>query len=171
VANKTRQDALVLTGGKRPQVRKQSPRQWTRAKEEKFLSTLADTCNITRACAVARVGITTVRRRRESNAAFRAGFVAAIASAYHRLELLWLERACNGTEKMVRHKDGSSEVMREYSPQLALALLRLHRDTAIEAEREGAIEASDDKDELQERLMRKLARLKIRLEAEDGTAG
>lgn len=47
-----------------------------------------------------------------------------------------LDRAFNGTEKVVKRRDGSEERMLEYSNQLGLTLLKMHRDTALEANSE-----------------------------------
>ena len=54
--------------------------------------------------------------------------------------------------------------MREYSDQLGLQLLKMHRATAIEAEAE--LPAADA-DELREQLVRKLMRLKRRIERDE----
>jgi hypothetical protein len=67
------------------------------------------------------------------DAAFRAGWIEAVGTAYQRLELVLLDRAFNGTEKLITRRDGSEERMVEYSNQLGLALLKMHRDTAGEA--------------------------------------
>ena len=48
---------LTLVGGKKPQLRTRARRDWTKAKEAKFLSVLADTCNVTRAAAEAGVSV------------------------------------------------------------------------------------------------------------------
>lgn len=153
---------LVLVGGKKPQMRKASARSWTRAKQEAFLNALAETCNIVRSCEAAGVSASTIRRKRKSDAAFRAGYVGALASAYERLELVLLERFFNGTEKVVIRKDGSQERMREYSNQLGLALLKMHRDTAAEATGEMAAE---DVGEMRERVLQKMLRLQKRLQS------
>ena len=71
--------------------------------------------------------------RRKSHAAFRAAWIEAIAIAYRRLELVLLDRALNGTEKLVTHKDGREERMVHYSNQVALTLFKMHRETAIPA--------------------------------------
>jgi hypothetical protein len=156
---------LVLIGGKKPQMRKASTKNWTKAKEELFLSVLADTCNVTRACEAAGVGVTSVYRRKKENAAFRAKWLAAISIAYQQLELVLLERAFNGTEKLVAARAGATRTMREYSNHLGLALLKLHRDTAIDAEFEAP---SDEIEEMRERLVRKLQRMKERDARPDG---
>jgi hypothetical protein len=79
------------------------------------------------------------------------------------LELVLLERAFVGTEKIVRRKDGSEERMVEFSNQLALTLLKMHRDTAVEANTEFA---PSDVEQIRERLIQKLQRLRKRDAAE-----
>ena len=150
---------LVLVGGERPQMRKASKRDWSKAKEEVFLSALAETCNVTRACEEAGVGVSSAYQRKKDNAAFRAAWLAHLSIAYQQLELVLLERAFNGTEKLVPAKAGDARVMREYSNQLGLALLKMHRDTALEAGREFEPQQVE---EMRERLFRKLRRLKER---------
>lgn len=156
ISRKRKPKELVLVAGLQPQMRKAASRSWTRAKEETFLTTLAQTCNVTRACEAAGVGVTSVYRRKKENAAFRASWLGAIAVAYQQLELVLLERAFNGTEKVVKLGPGDAKVMREYSNSLAIALLKMHRDTASDAEFEIA---PDEIEEVRERLMQKLRRL------------
>jgi hypothetical protein len=164
-ARKAPADAqLVLVGGRKPQMRKASARSWTKAKQETFLSELTETCNIARSCDVAGVSQSTVRRKRKSDAAFRAGFLEAVGNAYQRLELVLLERFFNGTEKLVTRKDGSEERMREYSNQLGLALLKMHRDVAGEASSQMAPEQVE---ELRGRVLKKMLRLQKRLQVEE----
>jgi hypothetical protein len=151
--------SLVLIGGKKPQLRKAAKRNWTKAKAQTFPSVLAETCNVTRACAAAGVSVTHVYRRKKSDAGFRAGWLAAIATAYQQLELVLLERVFNGVEKRSSARAGETQVMREYSNTLGMALLKLHRDSASEAEFELP---QDEIEEVRERLIRKLQRLKER---------
>ena len=153
---------LVLVAGKNPQMRQASPHSWTKAKQEIFLTELAETCNITRSCEAAGVSASTIRRKRKSDAAFRAGFLDAIASAYQRLELVLLDRCFNGTEKVVIRKDGSEERMREYSNQLGLTLLKMHRDTVPDAASEMA---PGEVEELRERVLKRMLRLQKRLQS------
>ena len=155
---------LVLTAGKKAQFRKASKRDWTKAKESKFLAALAETCNVTHAAAEAGVSARGAYNRRKQDATFRAAWLSAIGAAYQRLEMVLLERAFVGMEKVVRRRDGSEERMVEYPNQLALTLLKLHRDTAVEAATEVP---PDDVEEIRERLLEKLERLRKR-EAESG---
>ena len=166
MGRKSAEPKLTLIGGTKPKVQKAAARNWTREKERAFLSELAETCNVTAACAAAGVSTAGAYLRRRSHAAFRSGWLEAIGNAYQRLELALLDRAFNGTEKLVQRRDGSEERMREYSNQLGMQLLKMHRDTATEA----SSEAPDgDLQERRERLVNKLLRLKKRIEAE--TAG
>lgn len=158
---------LMLVGGTSPQKRKASKRNWSRAKEERFLKVLAETCNVRQACDDAGVSDTQAYRRRKADAAFRADWLEAIGIAYQRLELVLIERALHGTEKIVVKADGREERMREYPNQIALALLRMHRDTAVEAQTEVPV---DDVEEIRKRLLGKLARLRKR-EEEKAAAG
>jgi hypothetical protein len=154
----------VAIGGKRPQLKKASKRDWSKAKAGAFLGTLADTCNVSEACRQSGLPMTVAYRRRKTDAAFRAGWLDAIAIAYQRLELVLLDRAFNGVEKVIRRKDGLEERMREYSNQLGLTLLKMHRDTAVEASTELPPE---DVDEIRERLINKLRRLRERDEKDE----
>lgn len=152
---------LVLVGGGKAQLRKRSKRDWTKAKQDKFLSALAETCNVTCAARDAGVSVSAAYRRRKLDAGFRGAWLEAVGTAYQRLEMVLLERAFAGTEKLVRRKDGSEERMVEYPNQLALALLKMHRDTAVEANAEFA---PADVDEVRQRLLGKLERLRKREE-------
>ena len=156
MARKGKASERVLVGG---QMRKPSKRDWSKAKIEKFLSVLAETCNVTLAATEAGVSVSAAYRRRKADAGFRGAWMEAVGAAYQRLEMVLLERAFVGTEKLVRRKDGSEERMVEYPNQLALTLLKMHRDTAAEATAE--IDP-DDVEEVRERVLAKLERLRKR---------
>jgi hypothetical protein len=111
VARKKTVETLVLVGRDKPRLREATKRDLTKKKEAEFLSALADTCNVTHAAKQAGVSPSGVYKRRKENAAFRAGWLEAISVAYQRLELVLLDRAFNGTEKVVTRRDGSEERM------------------------------------------------------------
>ena len=157
-----RKREIVLVGTDKPQMRQAGKRDWTSAKTREFLSVLAETCNVTEACRQSGVSVSGAYGRRTVDAAFRAGWIEALGAAYQRLELVLLERAFVGTEKVISRRDGSEERMTEYSNQLGLTLLKMHRDTAIEAAPENEPENID---EIRERLFDKLERLRKREEA------
>ena len=163
MARKAKSDELTLVGGKNGQLRKATAKDWSKVKVADFLSVLAETCNVTRAAAEAGASVSAAYRRRKADAGFRSAWLEAIGAAYQRLELVLLERAFVGTEKIVRRKDGSEERMVEYPNQLALTLLKMHRDTAVEANTEFA---PSDVEEIRERLIQKLQRLRKRDAAE-----
>ena len=163
MARKAMSGELTLVGGKRPQLRETNGKKWPKATVAEFLSVLAETCNVTRAAAEAGVSVSAAYRRRKADPGFRSAWMEAIGAAYQRLELVLLERAFIGTEKIVRRKDGSEERMVEYPNQLALTLLKMHRDTAVEANTEFA---PSDVEEIRERVIQKLQRLRKRDAAE-----
>ena len=155
---------MTLVAAARPQLKKRAKRDWSKAKAARFLTVLGETCNVSEACRRSGVPMTVVYRRRKMDAGFRAQWVQTIGEAYQRLELVLLERAFNGTEKVVRRRDGSEERMRLYSDHIALRLLQMHRETAIEAETDYPAE---DIDEIRERIVRKLQRMKKRDEEQE----
>ncbi len=158
-----RKKELTLVGGVKRQLRKRGERDWSVAKAKAFLGVLAETCNVSEACRESGVPMTVAYRQRKMDAGFRASWIEAVGVAYSRLELILLERAFSGVERTIRHKDGSESRMREYSDSLGLKLLQLHQATAAEANSELPPE---DVDEIRERLVRKLQRLKKRNEQE-----
>ena len=151
-----RRKQMTLVAARKPQLRKQAARDWSKEKAAAFLSVLAETCNVSEACRRSGVPMTVAYRRRKMDAAFRAGWVEAIGTASQRLELELLDRAFNGTDKVVKRRDGSEERMREYPNQLGLMLLKMHRETAVEWDSEMPAE---EVDEIRERLVKKLQRL------------
>ena len=155
---------LRVVGSTKPKVRRPRRNEWTRAKEQTFFTALAETCNVKLAAEIAGMSVAGAYWRRKRDAAFRAGWAEAIGAAYQRLELVMLDRALNGTEKIVVRKDGSEERMREYPNQIAMHLLKMHRDSAMQA-----IEEPDEADvaDVRARLVEKLERLRRRFEAED----
>ena len=136
---------------------------WPEAKSERFLEVLAETCNVTRAATEAGVSSSAAYRRRASDASFRAAWGQALSIGYAQLEMMMLERALHGVEKIVVLKSGESRVMREYCDRTAIALLKMHRDSVT------AVEEQVDTNEYQEACERILARLK-RLRERDEAA-
>ncbi len=157
---------LTLRGGQSPKQQTGRRSDWTRKMADQFVETLADTCNVTLAAAAIDRSIGNVYKWRGKDAAFRASWDRALAIGYSRLELMLLERALHGVEKVVVGRDGKSSVMREYPDRVALTLLRMHRETAAMAE-----ESVDGRehDEACERIIAKLSRLKDRDAAEDAS--
>ena len=152
-------DVLTLGAGKNgPQKRIGRPSDWTAEKAAKFIEALADSCNVSLAARAVRRSVSSVYLKRTEDAEFRAQWDQALAIGYARLEMMMLERALHGTEKVVK-VSGESRIMREYNDRVALALLRHHRDAV------GAFESGvgdEDYEEACERIVEKLARLRER---------
>ena len=158
---KARKELVAIVGVRgRPQMQPTSGRSWTKEKEKKFLEMLAETCNVTRACEAVGMSTNGAYKRRRKNAAFRAAWVETISAAYQRLELVLLDRTFNGTEKIVIRRDGTEDRMREYPNGVGLSLLKMHRSAAQGSA--AAPLAEDDIEEVRERLIKKLLRLKAR---------
>ena len=157
MANIKQKSALVLESGKRKRRVAPSHRSWTAAKERKFLEALASCCNVKLAAKLAKVSTSAVYVRRTRNASFRLAWDGALASGYAQLELMMLERALHGVEKIVIARDGTKTVMRDYSDRVALALLRMHRDSAKTAD-EPVEEAEFE--EARDRILARLERLR-----------
>ena len=155
---------LVL-GGYRgaPQRRVGRRSDWTKAMGEQFCETLADTCNVTLAAAAIGRSIGNVYKWRGKDAAFRATWDRALAVGYSRLELMLLERALHGVEKVVVARDGTTSVMRQYPDRVGLALLKMHREGASYADADDV-----DQEEQREACERIAARLE-RLRERDGS--
>jgi len=151
--------SLLLGGRKKPQVREAEGRSWTARKERLFLTSLAETCNVKLSAKSAGVSHNCVYERRNRNASFRASWDAALATGYAQLEMMMLERALHGVEKTIILRDGTTRVMREYSDRTALALLRMHRESAAIAN-----ETVDDGEwqEARDRIVARLERIRER---------
>lgn len=163
---------MQLTGGARPQYRKPHPTAFTKKRQDRFFEVLAQTCNVTAACRAAKVAPSTVYRHQEKDATFRARWKAAIRQAYSALELATLERMMKGSVTTRTRPDGSVETIHQYPNQIALQLLRLHRQNAAEAETAAAAEQQqEDIEEVRERIARRIERLRLRIERERGQKG
>jgi hypothetical protein len=155
----------VLSGGRRPVLRKASRREWTPRKRARFIEELAATCNVTAAARAVRMSTVGAYRLRARDAAFRAEWALALREGYVRLEMVLLERSMNGTVKTIARGDGRVDKIKEYPNHLAFQLLKLHRQTVAETD---AMEREEDLDEVRARLAMKLDALRIRIEAEKG---
>jgi hypothetical protein len=156
---------LTLVGPNKPQMQRESRRSWTREKEREFLSMLAETCNVTRSAEAVGMSVGGANKRRRRNAAFAAAWREAIGIAYQRLELALLDRAFNGTEKVITRHDGSQDRMREYPNQLGLSLLKMHRGSVAAAETAADLPA-EEVGALRKRLLARIERLKARRDQE-----
>lgn len=164
MARKQASKELVPIGaGGKPRMRTASRGSWTKEKEREFLAVLADTCNVRKASEAAGMSTNAAYWRRKRNGPFRAAWAEAVSAAYQKLELVLIERTLNGTEKVMQRHDGTEDRMREYPNNIGLALLKMHKSTAEAAAGRAPAPAQDD-DDVRERLVQKLLRLKKRRE-------
>ena len=70
----------VVGGNGKPHLRRATKNNWTKEKEREFLSALAETCNVTRACEAVGMSTQSAYWRRRRNAAFRATWIETIAA-------------------------------------------------------------------------------------------
>lgn len=156
----------ALVGGKRPRMQRATKAQASAAtRQRRFLERLSESCNIAASCAAAGITSGTVYRWRMTSAEFRARWAVALREGYAKLELMLIERAMNGTVK-TSEKGGVIDRTHEYPNNVAMSLLRMHRDSAA------ASEAEHDPEELEEvrrRIARKLGIAKERLAGEEAT--
>jgi len=148
----------------KPQKRSGRRSDWSQAKADKFIEVLADSCNVSLAARAIKRSIGNVYKQRTQDADFRGQWDQALAIGYARLEMMMLERALHGVEKIVVLTGGETKVMREYPDRVALALLRLHRENIAETN-EGV--DAEDYQEACERIIARLERLRERDAEED----
>jgi hypothetical protein len=146
-----------------PQQRALRKSDLSQAKRDKFIEALADSCNVSLAARAIDRSISNVYKLWTTDAAFRAAWDQALAIGYARLEMMMLERALHGVEKTVVLKSGETRVMRQYSDNVALSLLRLHRENVAATD-----DGVDDEDyqEACARIIERLGRLRERDEEE-----
>ena len=158
-------DGLVTEGKTRLRTRRASPQTITEEQFETFFATLAETCNVVRSAKAAGFSSSWAYRLRQHDAAFRNGWGQAVREGYAKLELMLLERAMKGTPRPIQRRDGSERIIREYSTQLAVALLRRHAEVADSA----AYEPGDDEmRDLRDKILAKLERVRERELLRDG---
>ena len=158
-------DLQLIDGGARNQVRGARGQDIDPEQIETFLVTLGDTCNVARSARVAGFSPSWAYRLRKRDAGFRAGWAEAVREGYAKLELVLLERAMKGTPRPVQRRDGSERIIREYSTQLAVALLKKHADAAAEASYE---HGEDELKEVRDRILQKLEQVRQRDAARSG---
>ena len=150
---------MVLDGRSSPKQRWASPQSISNDQILIFFATLSETCNVVRSAKAAGFTANWAYRKRKTDAGFRNAWAEAVREGYAKLELVLLERAIKGTPKPVFRRDGSERIVREYSNTLAVALLKRHAETADSASYEPARE---ELDEIRERILERLERLRER---------
>lgn len=106
-----------------------------------FLAELAETCNITEACRVAKVARGTVYVHKKADPSFAAAWADAVEQGVEALELEARRRAMKGTSRPVFYMGVECGQVQEYSDTLMIFLLKAHRPKVY---RDGATGQPDD---------------------------
>ncbi len=128
-------------------------------RRKRFLQVLADTCNVTTACAAAKLSRSQVYGLRGRDPGFRQAMEEAIEAAADTLEAEARRRAVDGVEQPVFFQGEQCGASRRYSDSLLMFLLKAHRPAKF---REHPIAAPPDpaaEDAAREELARRLQRL------------
>jgi hypothetical protein len=99
---------------------------WTPEKESAFFIALAETCNVSKACAAVDISRQTAYSRRENDEAFAKAWDKALTIAVGALEDEVHRRAFEGVEEPVFNKGVRVGSIRRYSDTLAIFLLKAH---------------------------------------------
>lgn len=147
-------------GGKRVQIARARLRQWSPRAEERFLATLAATCNVTAACA--EVGLTPASAYNHRNRwqRFAERWNEAIEIGYTQLECGLIERAGN-----LFSGEGPVDIgpIREMTADHAIHLLQMHKHQVHRIGKRPGLRAREpDIEDVRAELMRKAAALKRR---------
>jgi ribose 1,5-bisphosphokinase PhnN len=140
---------------------------WTEPRKRAFLHALARTGCVRDACRQARISSTSAYRHRRRDAGFAAAWERALTEALPVLEAAAFERAVEGVWEPVVSGGKVAVYKKRYSDAILVTLLR-RADAA--AERRTA-RPPLSVEELRERLDRKIAMVKARMEAGDGADG
>jgi hypothetical protein len=113
--------------GARPQIRAKHKRALTEAQIQRFLGTLAETCNVSLAAREAKRSERVFRDLKRRDSGFRAAWMEALREAYDLLELEMCQRGRFGAPKDIFYQGRKTGTTRVFNDGMALRLLHLHR--------------------------------------------
>lgn len=147
-------------GGKRVQVARARVKQWSPRIEERFLSALAATCNVTGACA--EVGLTpaSAYNHRQRWPAFARRWDEALEVGHDLLECALIQAAGNflsGGGPVVPSEASPAGVVREITADHAIHLLHMHKHRVLGlGKRPGRTAREPDIEDIRAEIVRKL---------------
>ncbi len=100
--------------------------KFTPKKREKFLETLAATCNVSKSAQAVGVSTVTVYKTRRKDEAFAMEWEQAIEAGTATLEAEAMRRAFDGVDEPVFYQGEIVGHVRKYSDNLAMFLLKAH---------------------------------------------
>ncbi len=160
--------------GGRPQIRAKHKRALTDAEIGRFLSALAETCNVSLAARETRRSERVFRDLRRRDSGFREAWMEALREAYDLLEMEMCHRGRFGAPREIFHEGRKTGTTRVFNDGMALRLLQLHRKS-VEAMR-GADSGRRDDSAIFDELAARLAEIeaekaaKLATEPKDGEA-
>lgn len=160
--------ALAVRRGPKGRAQKARMRQnsWTPTRRALFITTLAQTCNISEAARAAGMSWQSAYKLKERDAGFARAWLAALAIGYDELEAVLLREALFGheDEEVVLDAEGAvkaRKVRRGRDHGAALRQLIAHRGTAEKLRGEMVREARDGEDS-KARLAKLLEEVRVR---------
>lgn len=144
-------------------------KSWTARRRARFLDHLRRCANVSAAARSAGMSRSSAYTLRRTDEAFAAGWDEALEEACDALEEELRRRAMEGVERPVFHGGRPCGVIRNYSDQLGMFLLRAHRPERFArpsggaAANDGKTSNAEDARPARERLDAILARLNERL--------
>jgi hypothetical protein len=120
--------------GGRPQIRAKHKRALTEAEIDRFLSTLAETCNVALAARETNRSERVFRDLKRRDPGFQAAWMEALREAYDMLEMEMCQRGRFGAPKDIIYQGRKTGTTRLFNDGMALRLLQLHRKS-VEAAR------------------------------------
>lgn len=164
--------ALALRGSRRaggmngPQLKAVSKRGWTPARRKRFLTTLAQTCNVREAARAAGKEVSNAYYLKKVDPGFARAWAEALTIGYDELETLMLRQALFGSEQEEVTLDGEGavkgrKIKRGHPHVVGIRLLTSHRKEALAARGEMMRDRADG-EEAREQLRAALQQVRTR---------
>lgn len=142
-------------------------------RQQAFLDALRETCNVTVAAQAISVSTTTVTKHRQTDPLFAERYEEALREGVDLLEHEAHRRAFKGVDEPVFYKGDKCGVVRKYSDQLTMFLLKAHRpekyrdNASLELTGKGGGPVEITEQERASRLGRLLSMARLRKQGED----
>ena len=152
----------------RPRAREEKNGRWTASAEKRFFAVMADQANVRKAAEAAGFSTTAIYQRRLKNKVFAAAWDAAVETGKARLQMLLIKAAEKSFDPELVDpgedppKVSASEAIRILQTRAGIEGARERDRHHLTLEEEAAQMSPSDVEELRERLLQKLERLRQR---------
>lgn len=160
--------ALVVRRGPNGRAQKGKARSdgWTASKRRRFMTALAETCNVTEAARMARKSVSSAYSRKRADPGFAREWQQALTVGYDELETLLLREALFGSEQeeVTLDADGAvkgRKLRRGRDSGVAFRLMQAHREEVLRIRAEQVRDGQGGADAL-ERLRAELDAVRAR---------